>query len=333
LKFDATLKDIALFVAVFEERSFTRAALRENATQSGVSQHIRKLEASHGLSLFNRDGGVITPTPAAETYYRRCIELLRGVETANREVREFRDGLSGEVAVGLMATVTRSALAPTLIDFSARHPNVRITVIEGHSRLLAQQVEAGEMDFAIVPTQLEHPGLKASFFLRTPEVLVSAKGSGLGHLDTVVLKDLGALKLILPSRHNIRRAAFERYFSAAGVQVARQMDLDVMFTTLDIVQGTDWRTLLPAIMMSAEIAQARLTINTLISPELWLDFDCVEPLRRPLSQAAQAFYEALRGTAESLNAQVLQQLRIAAPKRQAAKRKAIKKSTGRQQVK
>lgn len=332
MKFDATLKDISLFVAVFEERSFTRAASRENATQSGVSQHIRKLEASHGVSLFNRDGGVVTPTPAAESYYRRCIELLRGVETANREVREFRDDLIGEVTVGLMAAVTRSALAPTLIDFTARHPNVRITVIEGHSRLLAQQVESGEMDFAIVPTLLEHPGLKATFFLRTPEVLVSANGRGLRHLEPVAMKDLGQLKLILPSHRNIRRAAFERYFTAAGVQVTRLMDLDVMFTTLDIVQGTDWRTLLPAIMMSAEIAQPRLTINTLVSPELWLDFDCVEPLRRPLSPAAHAFYLALHATAESLNQQVLAQLNLPLT-RLTPQRRRIKKSTARQHLK
>ena len=57
MKFHATLKDICLFVAVFEERSFTRAASRENATHSGVSQHIRKLEASHGVSLFVRHAG------------------------------------------------------------------------------------------------------------------------------------------------------------------------------------------------------------------------------------------------------------------------------------
>ena len=70
-----TLRDIRLFVAAYEERSFTGAATRENATQSGVSQHIRKLEESFGVDLFSRDKGRVAPTPAGDGYYRRCIDV------------------------------------------------------------------------------------------------------------------------------------------------------------------------------------------------------------------------------------------------------------------
>ena len=50
-----SLRDMRLFVAAYEERSFTAAARRENATQSGVSQHIRKLEGALGVHLFRRE--------------------------------------------------------------------------------------------------------------------------------------------------------------------------------------------------------------------------------------------------------------------------------------
>ena len=53
-----SLRDIRLFIAVYEERSFTAAAKRENATQSGVSQHIRKIEDRFGVTLFTRDAMV-----------------------------------------------------------------------------------------------------------------------------------------------------------------------------------------------------------------------------------------------------------------------------------
>jgi hypothetical protein len=46
-----SLRDIRIFVAAYEERSFTVAAVREHATQSGVSQHIRKLEEGFELSF------------------------------------------------------------------------------------------------------------------------------------------------------------------------------------------------------------------------------------------------------------------------------------------
>ena len=80
----ASLTDIRLFVAACEERSFTLAAARENATQSGVSQHIAKLERKLGVTLFTREGGRIMPTAAAEAYYARCLDVLRAYEAVGR---------------------------------------------------------------------------------------------------------------------------------------------------------------------------------------------------------------------------------------------------------
>ncbi len=61
-----SLRSIQVFVATYEERSFTAAARREHATQSGVSQHVRKLEDRLGAKLFSRDRGRVVPTPAGD---------------------------------------------------------------------------------------------------------------------------------------------------------------------------------------------------------------------------------------------------------------------------
>ena len=83
-----SLRDFHLFVAVYEERSFTAAAAREHATQSGVSQHVRKLEDSLGVRLFSRDKGQVVPTPAGGSLYQSCIEMLRLHEQAKRAVQD-----------------------------------------------------------------------------------------------------------------------------------------------------------------------------------------------------------------------------------------------------
>ena len=87
-----SLRDFHLFVAVYEERSFTAAAAREHATQSGVSQHVRKLEDNLGVRLFSRDKGQVVPTPAGDSLYQRCIEMLRLHEAAKRTMRSYGQG-------------------------------------------------------------------------------------------------------------------------------------------------------------------------------------------------------------------------------------------------
>ena len=96
-----SFRDIRLFVAAYEERSFTAAAKRENATQSGVSQHVRKLEDSLGVSLFVRNKGRVVATPAGDSYYRHCIELLNGHAKATAAVRRHGAGLQGDIVIGL----------------------------------------------------------------------------------------------------------------------------------------------------------------------------------------------------------------------------------------
>jgi DNA-binding transcriptional LysR family regulator len=296
-----SLRDIRLFVAVYEERSFTAAAAREKATQPGVSQHIRKLEDRLGVKLFAR-GGAVLPTPAGDAYYRGCIEILRAHELATQRLRGFGDGLAGELVVGLMPTLTRCALAPALARFMEVHPNVAVRVVEAFSGILVEQVRAGELAFAIVPPVLGEAGLRSRLFVRTPELLVSGRASGLPHLARMRLASLGPLKLVVPGSANARRARIETYLASAGVAIERRLELDTMFGALDFVAGTDWVTILPGTMMVSDIEQRQFTINPLADPPLALDLMLIEPSRRPLAPVAEAFLACLREETTRLDA-------------------------------
>ena len=297
-----SLKDIRLFVAVYEERSFTAAAEREHSTQSGVSQHIRKLEDRFGTRLFSRDRGTVAPTPAGDSFYRRCVELLRAYQAADDSVRSFAGGLTGEIAVGLMPTMTRCALTPALSRFIENHPNVALRLVEAYSAVLTGLVRGETVDFAIVPGFPGLVGLKSQLFLRTPEVLVSRAGSVLDHLAPVDLKALGPLKLVVPGSQNARRALIETYLASNAIRIERTLELDAMLGTLDFVANSDWVTILPGIMMVSDVDRPLLTINPIVEPVLRLDLVLIEPLRHPLSPAARAFVDILREETGRLNA-------------------------------
>jgi DNA-binding transcriptional LysR family regulator len=296
------LKDIRLFVAVYEERSFTTAAEREHATQSGVSQHIRKLEDRFNARLFSRDRGTVTPTPAGDSYYRRCVDLLRAYQAADTSVRSFSGGLTGEIAVGLMPTMTRCALAPALSRFIQAHPNVALRMIEAYSAVLTGQVRSGTIDCAIVPGFPGLAGLKSQLFLRTPEVLVSRRGGPLEHMAPVRLKELAPLKLVVPGAQNARRTLLETYLASNGVAIERTLELDAMLGTLDFVANSDWVTILPGIMMVSDVDRPALTINPIVDPVLPVELVRIEPLRRALSSPAQAFVEILSDETGRMNA-------------------------------
>lgn len=298
-----TLRELVLFVAAYEERSFTAAAAREHATQSGVSQHIRNLEDALGVTLFSREKGQVMPTPAADSYYRRCLDVLRAHEAATRAVRSFAAGGAGEIVVGLMPTMTRCVLAPALKAFVQSHPNVAVRVIEGYSAALTQAVRADELDFAVVPASPAVAGLRARLFAGTDEVLVAGAAAwpGLVGRSRLKLSALGSLKLVVPGRANIRRQTIETYCATNGVEITRMIELDAMLGTLDFVARTDFVAILPGIMMADEVPDPRLVVLPLTEPALGLDLVLIEPSRRPMSAAAQAFLDGLETEAARLS--------------------------------
>lgn len=296
-----SLKDIRLFAAVYEERSFTAAAGREHATQSGVSQHIRKLEDRFSVRLFERNGSSVVPTPAADAYYRHCIEVLRAHDAASQTLRRFGNQLAGEIAIGLMPTMTRCALAPVLAKFLDAHPNVAVRIIEAYSAVLTEQVRAEALAFAVVPTFLGGAGLRHTLFARTPEVLVTAAGSRIDHLRPVRLAELGPLKIVVPGTQNTRRKMIETYLASNGVQVEHLLELDAMLGTLDFVATTDWVTILPGVMMAREVEPGRFDIGPLAEPAMTLDLVLIESPHRKMTPAAQAFAELLSQETARLN--------------------------------
>ncbi len=295
-----TLRDIRLFVSVYEERSFTLAAQRENATQSGVSQHVRNLETAFGVRLFTRDKGRIAPTPAGDAYYRRAIDVLRAHDAASRTVQAYAAGQDGRIVVGLMPTMTRCTLAPALARFVDAHPNVKVHVTEGYSAALTQMVRAGEVDFAIVPAFADSAGLKSRLLLRTPELFVAAASEA--HVPGPIrLADRGKLKLVLPSAVNTRRGTLETYCATVGADIARTIELDTMFGTLDFVARGDWVTILPALMLDGDATRG-FDVNPIADPRLTLDLVLIEPARRTLTPAAAIFLDLLEQEARRISA-------------------------------
>jgi DNA-binding transcriptional LysR family regulator len=294
-----SLTDIRIFVAAYEERSFTAAASREHATQSGVSQHIRKLEDAFGVSLFSRSKGKVVPTLAADVYYERCVQVLRTLASGKNAVKAFA-GVAGDVHVGLMPTMTRATLAPAIRRLMAEHPNVTVHVMEGYSAMLTERVINGELDFAVVPAFAGAAGLSLRPFLQTWETMVASRARG-SHLSPVRLQDSGPLKIVAPSRANTRRWTLEVYFQTNHVQVERILELDTMTGALDFVATSDWVTLVPALMMNGDIEGGQYAVRPIVAPLAPIDLVLIEPQRNVLSSPAEAFLDVLRSEANRLN--------------------------------
>lgn len=295
-----TLRQIQSVVAVVEERSFTRAAQRENATQSGISQHVAAVEAILGVPLFERTSEGVIPTPTGTAYYKRCIEVLRTLEIAKGEAQKTANIMTGKIRAGLIPAFTRTALAPALERFTDQYPGVEIEVIEGYSGALTDMVRAETLDFALVPGFAGETGLKVTHLNRSREMLVSGPRLNLAHRAPLRLSDQPPLKIIVPARSNIRRSKITEYVETHGVQIDRVLEMDAMLGTLELVAQSDWVTILPWMICSPDADGAARRISPLIDPPLYSEFVVIEPARRPLQPEGHLFLEEITAELDRL---------------------------------
>jgi LysR family nitrogen assimilation transcriptional regulator len=285
------LRQIRAVIAVCEEGSFTRAAQRENATQSGISQHVAAVERALKVKLFERTTGGVTPTPAGMRYYKRCVEAVGTLEHAAEEARSRAGEVSGELRIGLMPTFTRAVLAPVLDDFVPRCPEVRLHIVEGYSALLTEMVLDDVLDFAVVPAFEGTIGLKSRMLVRDREMMISGPRAGFTPLAPLRLAECRPLKIVVPGPDNIRRRNLETYFQAHGVEISAMLEMDAMIATLEFIARSDWVTILPSVISVNDIGRGELIVNPIAEPELHAEFVVVQPTRRTLSTQARLFLQ------------------------------------------
>ena len=283
------LNQLRALVAVYEERSFTAAAKRVNATQSGLSMHIKDMELRLNTQLFKRSSTGVTPTSAGETLYKRATTVLREINAMENDIAAMAGQVSGTVRVGVMPTFARSVLAPVIDRISKSHPLVEVMATEAYSAVLSTEVARGELDMAIVPQGPQLSGLRGTHFATDIEVLVTSPETDREHLSPVRLGNLGPLKLALPGPANARRGRIESYLKTYGVPIHSIMELDTMMATLDLVRMGEWCSILPGCLCLPEFDDPVRKLHPIVEPQMTVDYILIEPIAKARTPALQAF--------------------------------------------
>ena len=211
------LGQFSYFVAVAEERQFTRAANRVSVAQPAVSAQIRRLESEHGEALFHRDRRGITLTPAGEALLPHARVALAAAERGRDTIASLRGMLHGRLRIGVAGPVDHR-LAETLGDFHRSHPAIEIALSNEHNEPLLGAVAAGDIDAAVVGMGAHPlpPGVQARVVAVEPLVLGVRRGHPLSRRKTVTLRDLREHPMITLTRGSGLRAVLENACRDAG---------------------------------------------------------------------------------------------------------------------
>jgi DNA-binding transcriptional LysR family regulator len=228
------LRQLAYFVAVAEERHFTRAAKRVTIAQPAVSQQIRRLEAELGEALFVRDRRAVTLTAAGEALLPHARAALAATAGGRAAVGALSGLETGRLALGLVQPLPDRRLPQLLGAFRRRHPHVELALIEDEPEPLAAALGAGRLDVAVIALgryDRPPPDLQTRLIASEPVVVALHPEHRLAARAAVALRALRDEPMVTLLRGSRLRNTLEAACRAAGFAprvVAETSDLALL---------------------------------------------------------------------------------------------------------
>lgn len=289
------LRHLEYFVAVAEERSFTRAAARVHIVQSAVSAAVKALERDLGAALLERTSKRVTLTDAGAALLPRARAVLDAARDARDVVSEVQGGLRGTLRVGTMTSVSLLDLPALLGDFHRRHPGVllQITVAASGSQGLADALVERRLDLAFVSVPGRPPaGIEITDLAHSVIDLVVPDDHPLAVRDSVPIEELAGLDFIdFPVGYG-NRAVADRAFAAASVPRRVVIEITDLASGADFLRHGLGIALLPRFIIGSRPGLTRLTIT---GADLRWPLSLAVPADRPPGAAARALIDLIPG--------------------------------------
>ncbi|OCC15232.1 Transcriptional regulator, LysR family [Dissulfuribacter thermophilus] len=203
------VRQLQVFLAVWKEKSFSKAAKIVFLTQPTVSGHIKALEDTLGIRLFDRAGRRIYPTKAGEILYPYAKEILNLVKQAQDEIEVFKGADTGQVYLG-GSNIPGQYILPTLLgEFKREKPLIEVSLRIGDSQSISEMLLQREIDLGMVGAELPMEHLKFEPCFEDKLVFISSKERALFKNQFIDPKELVNIPFIFREKGSGTRLAIE----------------------------------------------------------------------------------------------------------------------------
>lgn len=255
------LRQLRYFVAVAEELSFTRAALRLHLSQPPLSQQIQSLEQDLGVRLLERTKRSVALTEPGRIFLEQARQILAQVDEARSQVVAAAAGYSGQLRLAYTVSVSfHPAMPQALLRFGQIAPNVRLQLSEMYTEPQFAALLAGQIDVGFVRDEPVHEqdarGLRFSVIDREPLLLALPAGHPMAGRDSLRLAEVAGDAFVSQPRE-LAATLYDRLVelaTRAGFQPSITQHAQQINGLLALVAAGLGLALVPASMRTVRLA-------------------------------------------------------------------------------
>lgn len=213
-----TLKQLQVFLAVADLKSFSRAGEQVSLTQSTVSLHIKALEEELEARLFDRSVSEIQLTAVGRLFYDHAKTIMTSCDQARSTVRRFQGLEQASLRVGA-STIPAACLIPDLLGrLNSSHPGIRIELQQGDSQQVLHMLGTNQVELGLIGARPTAPGITYRKIATDRIILVTKANSQ--QSAQIPLQHLATCPLIAREAGSGTRQATDSALRQAGMEPA-----------------------------------------------------------------------------------------------------------------
>ncbi|MFQ3577487.1 MAG: LysR substrate-binding domain-containing protein [Verrucomicrobiia bacterium] len=196
------LRHLRYFIAVAEERGFSRAARRLRVAQPALSRQVRDLEEELGVRLLHRDSHAVSLTASGEIFLERSRSVLQQLSQAREEAGRAARGEIGKLSVAFIGSLGHELLPLVLQQFRRRHPEVLLELHETSPGEQLEQLKEARLDVGFVGMADPPPGgnVEVETLLEEPLVVALPADHPMATRKRLRLDDVRTERFLLTAR-------------------------------------------------------------------------------------------------------------------------------------
>lgn len=232
--------------------SFIKSSENLFVTQPALSRSIKSLEDELGAKLFDRQGRQTTLTAFGEEILRRSQILLDLAKDIKDTHRNFKNGLSGQIRVGMGSGPGALLMTRLLEHIAVHYPHLHIEIARGKTGMLIESLRARKLDALVINARSMKPAqdLKMEVICETPGAFMVRKGHPLRKLKKITIDDIKKYPIASTAlSEETEKTIIDRYGKDANLENLINIKCSEISSLVDVAQRSN--TVLLAIRNSA----------------------------------------------------------------------------------
>jgi LysR family transcriptional regulator, carnitine catabolism transcriptional activator len=149
MRINVGFRQLACFLRVASEGSFSEAARNLAVSQPALSRTIRTIEDELGAALFDRDTRNVRLTPAGAEFRVIAQRIVHEVDGGYKEFAQYLEGSRGRVVIAALPSVAAVLLPPAIAQFQRTRPLVDFTILDRLNETVIEEVSSGRAEIGI----------------------------------------------------------------------------------------------------------------------------------------------------------------------------------------